>query len=69
MNPDRIQAALDQVERDHDVRILLAIESGSRAWGFPSSDSDWDVRFIYVHKHGAVSQHRSPAGRDRDAAR
>ena len=50
MTPDRIQAALDRVERDHDVRILLAIESGSRAWGFPSSDSDWDVRFIYVHK-------------------
>ena len=49
MNPDRIQAALDQVERDHDVRILLAIESGSRAWGFPSCDSDWDVRFIYRH--------------------
>ena len=40
MTPDRIQTALDQVERDHDVRILLAIESGSRAWGFPSSDSD-----------------------------
>lgn len=49
MNPDRIQAALDQVERDHDVHILLAIESGSRAWGFPSRDSDWDVRFIYRH--------------------
>ena len=49
MTPDRIHTALDQVERDHDVRILLAIESGSRAWGFPSSDSDWDVRFIYRH--------------------
>ena len=29
---------------------MLAIESGSRAWGFPSEDSDYDVRFIYVHK-------------------
>ena len=47
--PDRIAAALDQVERDHHVHILLAIESGSRAWGFPSKDSDWDVRFVYHH--------------------
>ena len=47
--PVRIQDALDQAERDHGVRILLAIESGSRAWGFPSRDSDWDVRFIYHH--------------------
>lgn len=31
---ERIAAALDRVEQDHDVRILLAIESGSRAWGF-----------------------------------
>ena len=49
MTPDRIHAALDGVERDHDIRILLAVESGSRAWGFPSQDSDWDVRFIYRH--------------------
>jgi uncharacterized protein len=31
------------------VRVLLAIESGSRAWGFESRDSDYDVRFVYVH--------------------
>ena len=44
----RIATMLDNIERDHRVRILLAVESGSRAWGFPSSDSDWDVRFIYL---------------------
>jgi len=45
-----IQNAIDQVERDHDVRVLFACESGSRAWGFASQDSDYDVRFLYVHK-------------------
>lgn len=43
-----IEAALSKIESDHDVRILFAAESGSRAWGFESPDSDWDIRFIYV---------------------
>ncbi len=42
--------ALTQAEERYDVRVLLAVESGSRAWGFASPDSDWDVRFIYVHR-------------------
>ena len=44
----RIQQKLNSLERINDVHILLAVESGSRAWGFPSSDSDYDVRFLYV---------------------
>ncbi|CAO3451155.1 Uncharacterized protein YcgL [Azospirillum argentinense] len=44
----RIAATLDRIERDSGVRILLAVESGSRAWGFASPDSDYDVRFLYV---------------------
>lgn len=40
---------LDKIEKSRGVKIILAIESGSRAWGFPSNDSDYDVRFIYVN--------------------
>jgi predicted nucleotidyltransferase len=45
----RIASALASLEATHNIRILYACESGSRAWGFPSPDSDYDVRFIYVH--------------------
>lgn len=45
-----IQSKLSALETEYDVRILFAIESGSRAWGFPSPDSDYDVRFIYAHQ-------------------
>jgi uncharacterized protein len=41
---------LSSVEEAHGVRILFAIESGSRAWGFASPNSDYDVRFIYAHE-------------------
>jgi len=41
---------LGRIEREHDVSVLLAVESGSRAWGFASPDSDYDVRFVYVHR-------------------
>lgn len=46
---NQIKKQLADIEQRHDVRILYACESGSRAWGFPSPDSDYDVRFIYVH--------------------
>ena len=45
-----IPVSLRKIEEENDVKILLAVESGSRAWGFESKDSDWDVRFIYVHR-------------------
>lgn len=45
-----IQSKLAALEAEHDVRILFAIESGSRAWGFPSPDSDYDVRFVYAQR-------------------
>ena len=45
-----IRDNLEEIERRYDVRILLAVESGSRAWGFASPDSDYDVRFIYMQR-------------------
>lgn len=44
----RIKEELKKIEETEDVKIILAAESGSRAWGFASPDSDYDVRFIYV---------------------
>ena len=41
-----VSEKLAEIERDYDVTVLWAIESGSRAWGFESPDSDFDVRFI-----------------------
>ncbi|MEV6254445.1 nucleotidyltransferase domain-containing protein [Nocardia sp. NPDC051911] len=52
-----IDRELDRVELDHGVSIRLAIESGSRAWGFPSPDSDYDCRFVYV---AALETYLSP---------
>ena len=47
---DAIDARLDRVEDEYDVDIVWAIESGSRAWGFPSPDSDYDCRFLYLRR-------------------
>lgn len=41
---------LRKIEEKENVKIIMAIESGSRAWGFASPDSDYDVRFIYVRR-------------------
>jgi predicted nucleotidyltransferase len=45
---DRIEDSLTVIVKEHGVRVLLAVESGSRAWGFPSPDSDYDCRFFYA---------------------
>ena len=46
---DQIADRLDEIEAEHDITVLYACESGSRAWGFPSADSDYDVRVVYAH--------------------
>ncbi len=47
---ENIKKILNEIEKAKNVRILYACETGSRAWGFPSPDSDYDIRFIYVHE-------------------
>lgn len=46
----QIQQELLNLEKELNIKIVYAVESGSRAWGFASQDSDWDVRFIYLHR-------------------
>ena len=41
-----IREKLVEIENKENVRIIMAVESGSRAWGFASPDSDYDVRFV-----------------------
>lgn len=45
---NKIRAELERMEAATGTKVLLAVESGSRAWGFESPDSDYDVRFVYV---------------------
>jgi len=47
---NKILDKLKQLEKEKGVKILFAVESGSRAWGFASPDSDYDIRFIYKHE-------------------
>ena len=43
-----IENELDLLSAVRDVNVLVAVESGGRAWGIASRDSDYDVRFVYV---------------------
>jgi predicted nucleotidyltransferase len=45
---DIILSKLTEIQKEHNIKILYAVELGSRGWGFASKDSDFDVRFIYV---------------------
>lgn len=56
----RINTAIDELEARERVRVLLAVESGSRAWGFASADSDYDVRFLYVREPSAYLRLQRP---------
>lgn len=47
---ERVRRVLREVEQKYSVKVLYACESGSRGWGFASPDSDYDVRFLYVHQ-------------------
>lgn len=70
--PDKraaILSTLADIEQRHDVRVLLACESGSRGWGFSSPDSDYDARFIYVHRpqwYLSVNERTGPGEAQRD---
>lgn len=67
-----IEEKLEEIEQKEQVRILYAVESGSRAWGFASPDSDYDVRFVYVRPQeaylrleGVRAQNQAPRPRPR----
>lgn len=55
-----IPAKLEEIERRENVKIIHCIESGSRAWGFASPDSDYDVRFIYSGPQKIISGWKRP---------
>lgn len=58
---ENIKEMLNSIEQSKKVKVLYACETGSRAWGFPSPDSDFDIRFVYIHEKDwylSLSQHK-----------
>lgn len=58
---DKIQNLLQQIEKDKDIKIIFAIENGSRSWCMGSKDSDYDVRFVFyrsVKNYISLSQEK-----------
>ena len=51
---------LKKFELDNAVEVVLAVESGSRGWGFASEDSDYDVRFVYIHSDNRYLDLQAP---------
>ena len=45
---EKIELELERIEKENDVKILFAVESGSRAWGFPSKDSDYSILGLFI---------------------
>ncbi len=50
MENKKIKEILDKISAEKNIDILYAVEAGSRAWGFESTDSDYDIRFIFKQK-------------------
>lgn len=58
---EHIITVINQIEKEYGVKILYACDAGSRALGFAAKGSDYDIRFIYIHKHDwylSIDQHR-----------
>ena len=56
-----VEARLAALEKRYGIRILYAVEAGSRSWGYPSRDSDYDVRFIYAYDYRRYLELTPPA--------
>ena len=48
--PQAIKNLLNSISRQHKIEIIFALECGSRAYGLNSDSSDYDIRFVYIHK-------------------
>lgn len=51
---EKIKNKLKQIEKDNDIKILFAIENGSRSWQMASKDSDYDVRFVFLESRKVI---------------